>query len=96
MLISSSVIGCDLRGLLPLPFCFSTFCLAFVDSRVSLKASSWYMIDPAIEWPYLCILHFLSILLTIDLKVDGSYSPPSFYVELKGSWPAKGQIPLVE
>ena len=85
MLISSSVKGHALIGLLPLPFCFSWFCFAFKASRVKLNdtsfipAPNWAMI----ECPYCVRRSFLSPLLMLQRKVHGSKSPPSFFLTVK-------------
>ena len=82
MLISSSVKGHALFGLLPLPCCLSCFCFAFKASRVKLNDTSFIPVA-MIECPYFVRRSFLSTLLMIERKVYGSKLPPSFFLTVK-------------
>ena len=85
MLISASVKGHALLGLLPLSCFLSCFCFAFKASRVKLNDTSFIPVPnlAMIECPYFVRWSFLSTLLMIERKVHGSKSPPYFFLTVK-------------
>ena len=85
MLISSSVKGHALLGLLPFSCCLSCFCFAFKASRVKLNDTSFIPVPnlAMIECPYFVRWSFLATLLMIERKVHGSKSPPCFFLTVK-------------